>query len=207
MKFTEDWTKEDNDKYRQLIKEKKSISEIISIFGIDKLRKNSKGKFISNFSDFLLKEIKFSAKNVIYSLEFQKSLLDNTKTNYVAHFKSDKNNEYIVDFIYIKDNIGPYTNEDCYNISFTILDQHDISDEDIYERETGEDEVLNILPMILFIIDDICKVFKIKILIVGLTKSDVKNQLYLDMIKSMNKKYILGASSINNGNDVYYIEY
>lgn len=207
MEFNKNWTKEDNDKYRQLIKEGKSINEIISIIGIDKLKCNPKGKFLSNFSNFIMEEIKFSRKQTKYWKISTISEIDPSKKNCQASFISDKMNEYIVDFIYIKDDIGPYAGEDCYNVSFTISENHNLSDEDLYERETGKDEIFNILPRILFITDEICKIYKIKILIVGLTKNYIKNQTYLEMIKSMNKKYILGKSSINKGEDVYYIEY
>ena len=205
MKFNDNWTKEDNDLYRKLIKENKSISDIISIMGIDKLRKNPKGKFISNFSKFMLEEIGFSRKNVIFSLDFSVSRLNISKQNYHVKFKSKNQNDYIVDFFYMKDNIGPYKNQDCYNLSFTLAQNYNISDNDIYELETNKNEEFDVLSKILFIVDQITETYKIKIVIVGLTKNDVKNQMYLYMIKSMNKEYILGESSINNGLDVYYV--
>ena len=40
---------------------------------------------------------------------------------------------------------------------------------------------------------------------VRLTEDDIKNKVFLQMIQSMDKKYILGESSINNGREVCYI--
>lgn len=196
------WNKIDNDTYRGLIKSGKSFSEIKEIMG-DRLLLNS--KFISNFSSFLKEEISYSMRNTKYSITFTESQLDNNNQNYHATFKTSKGNEYIVDFIYIKDVLGPYNGKDCYNISFTISKNHKSIDK--YEELTGQNEQNEVLSKILYIVDSICKTYKIETLIIGLTKNKVKNDIYLDMIKSMKKEYELGISSINNGLDVYYIKY
>ena len=196
------WNKKDNDIYRGLVKSGKNFSEIKEIMG-DRLLLNT--KFISNFSSFLKEEISYSMRNTKYSITFSESQIDNNIQNYHAAFKTSKDNEYIVDFIYIKDVLGTYKDKDCYNISFTISKNHKSNDR--YEELTGENEQNEVLSKILYIVDSICKTYKIETLIVGLTKNKVKNDIYLDIIKSMNKEYELGISSINNVLDVYYIKY
>ena len=47
MLFNENWTKEDNDLHRKLIKEGKSTKDIISIMKMDKLKYHTKNKYIS----------------------------------------------------------------------------------------------------------------------------------------------------------------
>jgi len=198
------WTIEDNIRYRNFIKEGKSIEDIKSLMG-DRLKFNS--KFISTFSKFIKEEISYSMRNTIYSLDFSLSQLDNNKQNYHVSFKTIKGNDYIVDFIYIKDSIGPYKNIDCYNISFTISKNHNLSNDSIYEQPTGENEQNEVLSKVLFIINSICSTYKIDLIIVGLTDNKTKDRIYLDMINSINKEYSLGKSSINNGKDVYYINF
>ena len=75
MEFTEDWTKKDNDNLRQLIKEKKTPDEIISIIGREKLEKNPKKKYVGKFSDFILNEIFATPKKTVYKLEQEESKL------------------------------------------------------------------------------------------------------------------------------------
>ena len=197
------WTKEDNKKYRALIKEGKSIDEIKEIMG-DRLKFNT--KFISNFSNFIMEEISYSSKNTIYSLKFSQSTIDISKQNYQAHFSSNSGENYIIDFIYIKDNIGPYANKDCYNVSFTLLNNHS-NDSDKYEQLTNKNELHDVLSRVLFIINEICDNYNISTLIVGLTKNEIKNRIYLEMINCMKKTFTLGKSSINNELNVYYITY
>ena len=48
MEFNEFWTKKDNDEFRQLIKEGKSIKYIIEYFGMNKLKHHPKKKFSGN---------------------------------------------------------------------------------------------------------------------------------------------------------------
>jgi len=170
----------------------------------DKIKYNT--KFISNFDNFILNEIKFSRKNIDYSLEFSTSTLDKEKQNYHVKFLSKNKNQYIIDFLYVKDILGPYKNKGCYNLSFTLNNQHILSDDEIYENPTNLKEQFDVLPKIIFITEQICNVYDIKILVVGLTKNEIKNKLYLDMIKSMKYEFKLGKSSINKGLDVYYIK-
>lgn len=151
------WTKEDNKKYRDLIKKGKSIDEIKEIMG-DRLKFNT--KFISNFSNFIMEEISYSSKNTIYSLKFSQSTIDISKQNYQTHFSSNSGENYIIDFIYIKDNIGPYANKDCYNVSFTLLNNHS-NDSDKYEQLTNKNELHDVLSRVLFIINEICNNYKI----------------------------------------------
>ena len=195
------WNKSDNYIYRSLIKSGKSLSEIKEIMS-DRIHLNT--KFISSFSNFIKEEISYSMRNTKYSLTFSESKLDSDVQNYHAHFKTLKGNEYIIDFIYIKDIVGPYKEKDCYNLSFTISKNY--KSVDTYEEPTGENEQNEVLSKILFIVNSICKTYKIEVLIFELTKSSIKNKIYLDMIKSMNKEYELGNSSINSVTEVYYIK-
>jgi hypothetical protein len=209
MKFTEDWSKKDNDKLRQLIKEKKTINEIISIIGLEKLKNNPKQKYVGKFSDFILNEIFSTPKKTLYSLYQNYSNIFKDKLNYTATFNTDSGEEYILNLIYVEDLNSPFPNEPMYNISFTIKNQYDLLDYLKYENETNKDELLEIISRLIFIITDIDNLIKNKypniIYIIGETDNLQKINIYRNIIKnSLNYKELKGKSSINLGKPVYY---
>ena len=120
MKFNKDWTKEDNDILRQLLKENKTPDEIVNIIGIDKLEKNPNKKYVGKFSQFILNEIFTKPKKTIYSLFQTNSTNFKNKINYNAKFNTDSGNEYVLDLVYVEDSISPFPTRPMYNISFTI---------------------------------------------------------------------------------------
>ena len=176
MIFTENWTKKDNDFHRSLIKEHKSVNEIIKIMGMEKLKYHPKGRFLSpNMSDSVICEIEKSRKNTPFLSRIMNILKSNKKLNHHAEFFTESKNKYIVDFIYIKETIGPYKNKDCYNLSFTISGQYDLSNSFIYNKTTNKNELFEVLSKLLFVVGTVCKKCNIKTLIVRLTEDDIKN--------------------------------
>lgn len=68
------WTKEDNKRLRLLIKEGKTPDEIISTMGYDKLRENPKKKYVSQFNEFIINEIKAQPKETILNFQPKRSI-------------------------------------------------------------------------------------------------------------------------------------
>ena len=209
MEFTENWTKENNDFYRSLIKEGKSIDEIEQIMG-DKLKYHPKGRYTYNFSSFVLNEIKYNReKKGHYFINKESDLFEN-EYNYEYILKTDS--DYIVSFIYCKDTIGPYIDTDLYNFSFTIEEQYE-KDFEIYEKPTGKGEQLEIMRNLISIFEEfnkyIVNIKKSKVVyVIGETEYPRKINFYRDAMKnSFDIIETEGESSFNNGKNVYYYEF
>ena len=223
MEFNKNWTKEDNDKIRSLIKEGKSISFIREYFGNDKLFYHPSKKYyqsgksgsIPNFkkkiNDFtgFINEIKYEELKTDFSIDFKKSTQFNNQFDYIYIFQTNSGNRYIVDFIYLNDNIGPYPNVDIYNISFTVESNRNLSDYKDYEKLTGLKESHEIIKRIIFIIKDFNSKFGNKcIYLIGETEDKRKIEWYRSLIKDTfsNVKESVGVSSFTNGLNGYYYE-
>ena len=211
MNFNDDWSKEDNDKLRQLIKEHKTPDEIISIMGFEKLDKNPKKKYVGKFSEFVVNEIYIrEPKNTIYTLTQNKSTHFPNNLDYEASFKTNSEENYILDLIYIEDLFSPFPNRSMYNISFTTKFQHDLTNSLKYEKETGKDEFFEIMSRLTYILCDIDNYIITKIpnivYIIGETPNPQKINSYRDLVKTSLSQYqeLKGNSSINLGRPVYY---
>lgn len=139
MEFNKIWTKKINDRYRQMIKEKKSILEIKKEFK-DYIDYHPNKKFGSDnvFSWELFKEIKFNPNYVYFtyqqvpSLHYSKNEYKNnnyqnplrkekTTDDYICFFKV-KNIEYIIKLEYFSD----HQFNIIYHVSFTTKIQYDL---------------------------------------------------------------------------------
>ena len=110
MIFDENWTKEDNNLLRKLNKEGKSFEEKVNIMGLDKLKQHPKKKYIFDFSDYVLNEIKLHAKQTSYNIIPKKSTFPN-EIDYEVSFVTNSNTEYILDFIMYYDTVSVFKNK------------------------------------------------------------------------------------------------
>jgi hypothetical protein len=223
MEFNINWTKEDNDKLRSFIKEGKSPEFIRNHFGNDKLfyhpskKYHQSGKssaiptFKNKIEDFtgFINEIKYEELKTDFIVDFEKSKYFENKFNYIYKFKTNSGNRYVVDFICLNDNTGPYPNKDIYNVSFTIEDNRNLSNYKDYEKQTNLNESHEIIKRLIFIFRNFDEKFnKEHIYLLGETEDKRKINWYRKLIKDsfIDVKETIGDSSFVNGLEAYYFE-
>jgi dephospho-CoA kinase len=128
MEFNEKWTKEVNDEYRQMIKEKKSTSEILSHFG-DLMKYNPKKKYsggLLTYETFMLtvNEIKMHPNYNYFTFEYIESKRYKDKEDILCHF-SVNDIQYILLLEYLIENNSSFNNQVVYNVFFTTKIQYD----------------------------------------------------------------------------------
>ena len=223
MEFNKNWKKEDNDILRALIKEGKSPEFIREYFTNDKLFYHPGKKYyqsgkssaiptfknkIEDFTGFI-NEIRYEELKTEFIVNFQKSNHFANEFDYNYKFQTNSGNRYVVDFIYLKDNIGPYGQIDIYNISFTIEKNRNMSNYKDYEKETGLNEEHEIIKRLIFIFINFNHRFGSGcIYMLGETEDRRKINWYRQLIKDSfdNIKETIGISSFTNGLDAYYFE-
>jgi hypothetical protein len=204
------WTKEDNKQLRQLIKEHKTPDEIISIMGYDKLRENPKKKYVSQYNEFILNEIKAQPKESSNYFKQEKSEVYIGEWNYSSMFKTDSGQEYVVDFIYVKETKNKFKNSNVFNISFTTKEQRDLTDYKNYEKDTKKNEIIELIKRLLFVINEALYSIKRRypnpVLLIGETENPQKINFYRNIIKDSlpNLIEIEDISDFTNGMKVYY---
>jgi len=221
MIFTEEWSKDDNKLYRKMIKEKKSISEIVSIIGLEKLKNKPNGYFSSggvlkNFNNFLINEIVYTEKYTEFNLNRKKSKYFDGY-DYIFTFKTNSLIDYVFEFVYYIDTIGPFAGFNLYNLSFTTLNQKILSDvisddkikTDIYEKPTEKNELHELMKRLIYIFNHFYNYYgriENSIYVIGETLNPQKMNFYKNLISSSfeNIDEIKGDSSINSGLPVYY---
>jgi len=223
MEFNKYWTKEDNDKLRQFIKENKSVYFIRKYFGNDKLFYHpSKKYYLSNKSgtiptfktkieDFtgFINEIKYEELKSDFEIDWEKSKKFNNEFNYFYKFQTESGNRYIVDFIYLKDTIGPFINQDIYNLSFTLEYNHNLSDYKDYEKLTILKEQHELIKRLIFIVKNFYNKFGNNcVFLIGKTEDVRKINWYRNLINDSFDNIIEteGVSSFTNGKGAYYYE-
>lgn len=221
MDFNINWTKDDNDLLRSFIKEGKDPTFINEYFGNDKLfyhpsKKYYQGKssvlpnFKEKIQDFngYINEIKYEELKTDFVCDFKKSKFEN-KFDYYYTFQTNSGNRYVVDFIYLVDTIGPYVNEDVYNISFTLEENRNLLKSNDYEKQTELKEQHEVIKRLIFIIKDFYDRFGNNcIFLIGETEDKRKINWYRGLIKDSfdNIKETIGVSSFTNGLKGYYYE-
>jgi hypothetical protein len=192
--------------------------------GINKLKYNPNGSFTSgrgiirDFKNFLI-EIVYTEKFTNFNLSVEKSKLFNEQNDYIFFFKSDKNNDYVFDFIYFKDHVGPFKNRNLYNLSFTTLEQKNkiksiddyIIASDIYNVPTEKNEHHDLIKRLIYLFNHFHNHYgksQKAIYVIGETEDPKKIKYYINLIKSSfnNVIDIIGESSMNNGMRVHYFE-
>lgn len=212
MEFNKNWTKKDNDLMREFIKENKSVDYIREHFGNDKLFYHPSKKYyysnksclpifkkIKNFDGYI-NEIQYSELETDFTYDFEKSKQFKDEFNYIYKFKTNSGTKYIVDFIYLKDNIGIYKNKDLYNISFTTEENRNLTDPDKYEKITFLKEEHEIIKRLIYIINDFNKRFGNNIYLIGETEDKRKIKWYKSIIEDNFDNVILSKdiSSFTN---------
>lgn len=210
MIFNRFFTKEDNKTLRKMIKEKRSIDEIRSFFG-EKLFYHPSQKYyyqrsgtIPNFNKFI-EEIKYQALDTNFTKKPTLSKWFNNQFDYHYYFQTNKGNRYVLDFIYLFDEIGPLKHKDLYNISFTLESQYNLDNDLEYEKITNLDEYHEIAKRLLFLLQDFQKNYGSGNYLISETTDIRKINWYRNLIKdSLNLKEIEGVSSFTNGLKAYY---
>ena len=207
MEFNNVWNKEANDWYRNMIKQNIPMDEILEKLGI-KIFYHPDKKFVSNFTWFKLNEIKYNAKKTNFQIVPKQSLFDKNEIDYEVVFDTTSNNKYYIDLLYYIDNKSPYPNQPLYNFSFTISENHDLSNPDIYEKPTQKKETLEIMSRMLYILPKITEIIEKTgiepIYVIGLSEDYKRNIFYGDVIKSIGYSETLGESSENYGRKTNY---
>lgn len=218
MKFNKNWTKEDNDILRNMIKENKSVDDIRNFFGNDKLFYHPTKKYyhsnssvlprfnrIEDFNGFI-NEIKYDSLKTDFVKDFSDSENFLNEFDYKYTFQTNNGNRYIVDFIYLRDTIGIYKNRNIYNVSFTIENQRNKTE---YEKETNLNEQHELIKRIIYIFKDFHNYYSNdSIYLIGETVNIKKINWYRDIIRNSFKNVIEteDISSFTNGLKAYYFE-
>jgi len=217
------WTKQDNDKMRELIKEGKDSDFIRNYFGNNKLFYHPNKKYyiapkssilpnfkkkISDFNGFI-NEIKYEELKTDFKLDFNNSEQFIGKFNYLYTFQTNSGNRYVVDFIYLSDDKSPYPNRDIYNMSFTLEKNRNLDDYKDYEKPSQLNEEHEVIKRVLFIINDFLNnKGSNSIILIGETEDKRKINWYRNLIKQSipNIKETEGISSFTNGLKAYYYD-
>jgi len=211
MEFTENWTKKDNDYLRSLIKEGRSSTEIIEIIGYEKLRMNPKKKYVGKFNEFILNEIFARPKETIFSIKQEKSKYYTNEINYYSPFKTDSGQEYIIDFIYVKEE-NQFKNDNVFNLSFTTKENRDLINHKKYETETDKNEIIELTKRLIYVIEKSIGFISLNynkiVLLIGETEHPTKIKFYRNIIKDSLPEYeeIEDVSSFTNGLKSYYFK-
>lgn len=226
MKFNEIWTKEINNRYRQMIKEKKSYDEIREELK-DYMNYHPTKKFGSDniLSWELFKEIKFDPKYIYYRFHEEKSLQYKNEDifDFIFEFKIN-DTKYILKLEYFKDPKFSYV----YHISFTTQDQYDffmkeynrinniraLTENDfeylkgIYEKLTKKGDFIKIMNAIFYILPQVKNRLNNSVYMIGETDEYEKIHFYLDSIEENFKNQydiIEGKSDFFPNQKIYYI--
>lgn len=229
MDFNDKWTKEVNDHYRKMVKEKKSMSEIEEYFG-DLMKYHPKKKFnrgIYTYENFttLLNEITIHPNYIYFTFKNEQSLRYKNGKDIICYFNIN-NVDYILKLEYLIENNQFFQNRIVYNIFFTTKEQYDIfikmssnksaseleflfSDiQKIVEEETNKGDVIKILNAISYILLKIANHITDPIYILTETMNLQKINFYKKSIEdSFKGKYelLIGKSIFFDGLTYYYI--
>ena len=185
----------------------------------------NKKRYISNYNKHLkdkkdynfINEIVYTKLNTTYKKMFDLSNIFEEEYNYYFIFKSNSDIEYILQFDYYKDYIGPFIGYSLYNISFTTYEQYlsslnkktETQQEETYEKITNHNEKLEIMKRLIYLFDEFhnnINPHKQPIYVIGETDDKRKINMYRDLVKNTitKVKEVEGVSSINKGKNVYY---
>lgn len=204
MQFNEKWNKAKNDQLRKMNRDGKSKDFIINYFG-ENLKYDPKNRFaygmsgIFSYSEFIkLNEIKITPKEIEYETKVVKSNFIKGKNDYVNYFTVNKHEYIIRYFYYILNDIESYqllfTTAKQYNFyliemnklkksgNFTETDY--INLQNIVEKETNFNDIMNIMKAISYILLDFYPSVSNLPLSLGETNNPVKIELYRNVIRN-----------------------
>jgi hypothetical protein len=209
MEFNINWSKEDNDKLREMIKNKFTVEQIRDHFGNDKLFYHPDKKYYHSGKSGVLPNFKNVKKFDNYITGWTKSYIFEDRFDYIFKFQTNSGNRYVVDFIYLKDSIGIYKDKDIYNVSFTLEENRNIEDYKDYEKQSYLNEQHEIIKRIIFIFKFFHKKYNnCNVYLLGETENLKKINWYRNLIKDTfpNVKETKDVSSFTNGLPAYYFE-
>jgi len=173
MEFNDKWTKDVNDKYRQMIKEKKSTDEILEYFG-DLMKHNPKKKYSANLLTYekfmlIINEIKFHPNYINFGFNYFPSKRFKDKDDIYCFFNIN-DTDYILILEYLIENNSSFKNQVIYNIFFTTKKQYNTFDnitknlsseeiekkflelQNIVEEPTNKGDIINIFNSLSYIL-------------------------------------------------------
>jgi hypothetical protein len=229
MEFNDIWTKEVNDQYRKMIKEKKSTDEIREYFG-DKMNYHPKQKFkrggFLTYEKFLLmiNEIKIHPNYIDFGFRFFKSPRFSNGNDIRCYFTIN-NIDYVLSLEYLIEDNELFHNDIVYNVFFTNKEQFDNYQnillklkpeyyekefsklQNIVEKETNKGDVIKIFNALSYIllkmVDDLVN----PVLSISETDNPQKINFYKKSIEdSFKDKYelLIGESKFFPGINTYY---
>jgi hypothetical protein len=231
MEFNDKWTKEINDKYRQMIKEHKTPDEIREYFG-DLIHHHPKKKFstgsVLTYSRFeaLLNEIKFYPNYIHFSFREVNSNRYTNKKDFECYFEIN-DIEYILILEYLIENNKLFNNQVVYNVLFTTKEQYsnfkkliyNLSSEEIenkflelqnlIEKETNYNDAIKIFNALSYILLKMRHHIENCIYMISETDDERKFNFYIKSIEDSFKKYedynlIIDESIFLPGKKSYY---
>jgi hypothetical protein len=126
MEFNDKWTKEVNDEYRQMIKDKKSPKEIRDHFRYlaeyDPKKRFSVGLYTYERFMCLVNEIKLYPNYIDYGFNYFDSKRYEHKKD-IRCFFNINGTEYVLVLEYLIENNSTFKNKVVYNIFFTTKEQ------------------------------------------------------------------------------------
>jgi hypothetical protein len=221
MKFNDKWTKDVNDRYRQMIKEGYSMDEIIKELG-HLMKYHPEGKFNRGFFSYrkflsTLNEIKFTPKYISFNYYKKESLWYENGYDIICEFNlNDK--DYVLILEYLVENNDIFDKEIVYNVFFTLKDRYDDflkkinKEEDIellnfLEDETNFGDIIKLFNAISYILLKMVDHLENPIYMLSSTNNIKKMKFYLKSIEDSFDKYelLIDESSLNNKKAYYYI--
>jgi len=230
MEFNEKWTKEINDEYRQMIKDGKSVDEILEEFK-EVSQFHPKGKFkrgLMTFENYinLINEIKFNPNYVYFTFNYEQSLRFKDGKDIIFYFNVN-DIDYILKLEFLIENNEYFHNQIFYNIFFTTKKQYDeylyfiknekdisklenmyLELQELVEKETNRNDVIKIFNSISYILLKASNHIKDPIFALTETTRPEKINFYNKSIQdSFKDKYELkiGKSQYFDGKTYYYI--
>jgi hypothetical protein len=230
MEFNDKWTKEVNDKYRQMIKEHKSPDEIREYFG-DLIHYHPKKKFsagsVLSYGRFqaILNEIKFYPNYIYFEFNYIDSARFKDKQDIICYFKIN-DVKYILLLEYLIENNKSFNDQVVYNVFFTTEKQYDIfkkiisnlsSEEiqnrfselqDIVEKETNYGDIIKIFNALSYILTKMSGRIKNCIYMISETEDKKKFDFYIKSIEDSFNNYelIIDESIFLPGKKSYYFK-
>ena len=222
MEFNKNWTKEDNDKMREMFKEGKTHDDVINYFGEEKVKfhpkkKFHRGKHLPMFNNFI-SEIKINPKKTEYIFQKIDSISYKNKKDIVTFFNIN-NHEYVLVLFYMfENNIQSYeilfTTKKQYDEYFLLLPGKHFTEEEqdtlkkILENNTKFNELYDLLKSITFILvemyDDLKFFFGDIIFSITETDNPIKIRLYKNIIKDSFPNFSYKRRKINSKYIYYY---
>ena len=229
MEFNDKWTKEVNDEYRQMIKDKKSTDEIIEHFG-NLVKYHPKKKFSYNLFTYekfmlLVNEIKFHPNYTYFEFNTIASKRYNDRKDTICFF-SVNDIQYILLLEYLIESNSSFNNQVVHNIFFTTKVQYDnyikttlnLSAEgmekifyeiqDMVEKETNKGDIIKIFNSLAYILLKMNNQIKNCIYMISETDDIRKFNFYKKSIEDSFNNYDLVvdiSSFIPDKKSYYYI--